>query len=402
VYNYKSIKEFLKKMRKTGNKVRVKDLLALAQKNDPFYLGSSHDLQVAKWIANIYKRMGSPKKCHIRRMHYWAAARENVKKPDGLPYKNTDRDWKYLMEASKKARYLGLIPMENVVDRRNPDPIIYAEHWKNRNPEKTLARIGAEAIADAMARSFNCFNPASVQAYHQEIWNEKSTVNDIVVPVCEHFGENYVYGLGEMSITAVKNLIHRVVSADKPVRIWYISDYDPAGENMPISVARKIEWFVRTHYPGLDIRLDRLVLTGEQCRKYELPRTPIKNTDLRKTGWEERHGEGATELDALEALHPGELARILTDAMTPYFDENAAQSVRDANERTQKAVKKAVMEHGDEVEMILRGLDPRFDNPQLLKAKLIPEANGWLYDSDRDYFEQLKHYKRAREPAAGG
>jgi hypothetical protein len=63
------------------------------------------------------------------------------------------------------------------------------------------------------------------------------------------------------------------------------------------------------------------VLTHEQCIRYRLPRTPIKESEGRARGFEARFGEGATELDALEALHRGELRRILVQEIGRYYDD---------------------------------------------------------------------------------
>ena len=136
-----------------------------------------------------------------------------------------------------------------------------------------------------------------------------------------------VTGLGELSFTHVERvLLHR-----KPTRILYISDHDPAGDHMPVSVARKIEYLLRRDGHDLDVRLDPLVLTREQVERYRLPRIPIKDSDKRKRNFEARHGdEGAVELDALEALHPGELARIVEAAIDRYR-EPTQQAARENN-----------------------------------------------------------------------
>jgi hypothetical protein len=60
-------------------------------------------------------------------------------------------------------------------------------------------------------------------------------------------------------------------------------------------------------------------LTREQAQQFNLPRIPIKESDLRRKGFEERNGEGAVELDALEALHPGELASLVPRAYSALF-----------------------------------------------------------------------------------
>src|SRR5262249_33114202 len=87
--------------------------------------------------------------------------------------------------------------------------------------------------------------------------------------------------------------------------------------------------------PDADIKLQTLALTREQAQHFQLPRVPIKDSDLRKAGFEERHGEGAVELDALEALHPGELGRLVRGALDPYLDETLAERLEATAEDAQ-------------------------------------------------------------------
>jgi len=89
-------------------------------------------------------------------------------------------------------------------------------------------------------------------------------------------------------------------------------------------VARQLEFWLQDYAPGADIKLTPLGLTRDQVIAYQLPRIPIKDRDARKAGFEERYGEGAVELDALEALYPGELARLVREAVEPYRDHDLA------------------------------------------------------------------------------
>jgi hypothetical protein len=91
------------------------------------------------------------------------------------------------------------------------------------------------------------------------------------------------------------------VRPGKPTRIFYSGDFDPAGDSMPVAVARQIEFWLQDYAPGADIKLTPLALTRDQVITYQLPRIPIKESDARKAGFEERYGAGAVELDALEA-----------------------------------------------------------------------------------------------------
>lgn len=99
---------------------------------------------------------------------------------------------------------------------------------------------------------------------------------------------------------------------------------------MPISAAVKIDFFAKQSIIDLDIRLEPVALTHEQCIQYQLPRTPIKATETRLAGFEARYGEGATELDALQALHPGALREILLNAIMRYYDVSLARNVADS------------------------------------------------------------------------
>jgi predicted nucleic acid-binding Zn ribbon protein len=154
-------------------------------------------------------------------------------------------------------------------------------------------------------------------------------MNDVLMPLGERYGVNVVTGVGELSLTRCVELVARAEQDDRPVRILYVSDFDPAGASMPVAVARKIEFELYRNASDLDVQVRPIVLTHDQCIEYRLPRTPIKETEYRAAAFEARFGEGATELDALEALHPGELERILTREINRYYDADLDGNIED-------------------------------------------------------------------------
>src|SRR5262249_51787751 len=87
--------------------------------------------------------------------------------------------------------------------------------------------------------------PAIAERYMLEIWVEKSTLNDVVVPLGLELHVNIVTGVGDMSSTKCDEFVERARRSGKPVRVLYVSDFDPQGENMPCGVARKIEFALR-------------------------------------------------------------------------------------------------------------------------------------------------------------
>lgn len=411
--------------------------LALAPTNDPFYVGAPGQLTKGKWFAQVYSAMDSPTNCHIRRVHYWLVTTKSLAKPNGGVYENTDNDWNLLLLSSKYARYLGLVPIENIIDRRNPDPQVNASAWKHVTPSKIKDTIDEQNIIDSIVSQFYCYNPCETQAYLLEIWCEKSTCNDVLVPLCKTYGMNLVTGLGELSINAIHQLAERIISTNKPVRIIYVSDFDPAGEGMPISVARKIEYFVRTYNLSQDIKLIPLLLTAEQCETYSLPRSPIKNPKnnhqsylARKRKFESRHGSGATELDAMEALYPGEMAKIIETAIEPYFDVFAWNEAIRKNREVQERVRAYLVgggkcpecegEGGGEVggdyyecgdcngtgetqgrigteilsDLLTSDLDTYF--PPKGELNSYPDNTPAIYDSSLDYISQIQLYRSHR------
>ena len=50
--------------------------------------------------------------------------------------------------------------------------------------------------------------------------------------------------------------------------------------------------------------------------------------------------------------------------------------------------------YGHAIQDALEGLEP--DLPPLPTPEANPDDEGWLFDSRRDYLEQLEHYKRRK------
>jgi len=450
--------------------LRVPDLLALAPKNDPFYAGAPAQQAKAVWFAELWTRFDYAT-AHLRRLHYRMVTpgqgEPTPRKHDSMPYENTEGCWDYLNDASKYARYLRLVSPDAIVDHRNPEPHIYMQ------PEELFREQGVwleeleewslPAIEHALASLINLSLPgieevtgydyhATDQPYHCELWIEKSTMDDVLMPICEELHVNLVTSVGFQSITGVLKLLRRVCGLarickdGKPARVFYISDFDPAGDGMPVAVARQIEFWIRDYAPDADIKLQPLALTRAQVVVYELPRIPIKDTDARKGRFEERYGEGAVELDALEALYPGELARLVREAIEPYRDRTLEERLVEAEEEAREQAKEAwearMAPYREELEAIRAAsgeIAARYDGQleelnETLQAELAPlrqrmnvvrqavqeardqfamelperpapetdliDEDEWLFSSDRTYLTQLARYKRRKHGEA--
>jgi len=422
-------------------------MYALTRANDPFVVGMPRRQQAAEWFARFWQEFATEQgsKLHIRRIHYrLISSTRPIQRPNGEPYENTETCWDVLCNAGRDARYLGLIPRGAIVDRRNPEPMIYTADDAPKDAVISGSAGWLEALSLDDLPEPKLWLPGGVvqppvtpQRYHVEIWCEKSTVNDVLMPLGQANGVNVVTGVGEMSLTRVEELmIERIRTADRPVRIIYVSDFDPAGIGMPVSVARKIEYDIRDEREAHDIQLRWVVLTHEQCVQYRLPRTPLKETERRAGKFEARFGEGATELDALEALHPGELRRILQREVDRYRDRGLARRIRNvtkqacddviaAQRRVRARHAEAIAQVEADHEALLTNIaelreriadlqsefedsaQPVFDAIEADLAAELPSADDYkwpepndgdedddpLYDSSRDYFDQLARYR---------
>lgn len=331
-------------------------LIALARQNDPFYLGELR-MRDAEWFAALYREYGFGRGVHIRRIHYrLVSQRGAVQLPGGGYYVNTRDCQDTLGEAACSARYAGLVDPKDFDDRRNPEPMLFLAE---RVDEPSVSIIGESiddfdmlysaglrvelprfVVPDSLPTPSLDISAPFQWPFHLEVWCEKSTVNDVLEPLGRQFGLNVQTGVGEISVTRCEQLVER--AGDRPVRILYISDFDPGGVSMPLAAGRKIEFFARDHKcktgVEFDIQLHPIVLTHDQCVEYALPRTPIKEKEIRAPRFEARFGEGATELDALEALYPGELRRILVCEIERFRDPDFADEWVGVRDDAQEAL----------------------------------------------------------------
>ncbi len=382
---------------KTGKKAA--DMLVLTQVNDPFYIGSKTQYAAAEWARKLYVIMNKPKKVHIRRLHYFALTQPQHIKPNGQVYQNTSADWKFLCDACKFARYLQILPYDIFVDR-----------W---SIPRTIAASGCNRLADGQVgfdspQQWDKLIDQTVEGLYQrqmslvlsklmpchiEIWVEKSTAADLIEPVSKKYNIHIVTTLGELSLTAVWQFIKRIRHCNKPVRIFYISDFDPAGETMPVSVARKIEFLARQYKLNrrVDIKLRPLILNRHQCKQFKLPGIPIPENASRKFKFTRYNGRITTELHALEVARPGYIRKVVKDELNKHIDGfeilTAAKEIREKIRPLLEDIRRIVL-RCCEFKTIIK----RFDKPPLIDWTAREWRGPWLLDTKRDYLSQLTAY----------
>src|SRR5262249_60631530 len=86
-----------------------------------------------------------------------------------------------------------------------------------------------------------------------EIWIEKTSMNDVLIPICRGYRADFVALAGEASFTYCVDLVNRTSRRNVPTIVLVISDFDPAGQSSPVAIARKAEF--RICNEGVDVDL---------------------------------------------------------------------------------------------------------------------------------------------------
>jgi hypothetical protein len=405
-------------------------------------------VRLAEWFAGLWQRGGSTG--HLRRLHYrMVTGAERAERHDGSPYENTKTCSSELDQAAKFARYLGLVDAEAITDRRNdpaivncppregePEPYVtLTEDWQRKLAIPELTLPGELRLPRPWAYGYD-YEHAD-QAALLEVWIEKSTMNDVLVPLCRNLGINLLVGKGHTSITRMIELLRRAEQAGRPAHILCICDFDPGGDSMPRSIARQAQFWRDRLGIDADLTVEHVALTRDQVSEFALPPIPIEDT-RRASSFKDKHEvDGQVELDALEALHPGELARIVRAAAAGWIDESLEAELSSAENDADRAadeqwddgdLQDELDEINDEITTILdryettvaqlnAELEPlrqraraladqveaRFDETEFdLPERPEPDEpdvdrDGFLYDSGRHWLTQREYWQRHRD-----
>lgn len=335
------------KAKSTGNRVTLKDLTVLASKNDPFRVDTAARHRDGRWLAESAQQLGlGERRIHLRGLHYMLIGHP---KHDGTPYTNTDKDWAWLQEdAAKAARWLGYIPFEQIIDQRNAAPVVRLFEELDLQPYLDVDfHVSVPTAEDLLPKPWTtAFRP--VQRYRIVFVGEKSSLDPVLSPIAERYEADLYLPTGEPSDTMLYRMARTSAEDKRPLVVLYFSDCDPAGWNMPISVARKLQAFRVIQFPDLDFEVHRVALTPSQVGEYGLPSTPLKDTELRADKWQAAMGVQQTEIDALAALRPDLLQQIAADAVRPFYDAGLKRRVEGADQDWTARAQQAIDEQIDD------------------------------------------------------
>jgi hypothetical protein len=389
-------------------------LTALSACNDP-YRQETRRVE-GEWFARWFNELCPARALHLRGFHYLLVTSSTVK-PNGDPYRNTDDDWEWLGGPSVAARWLGLLPFQRIVDQRNDAPIFAA---RDRSVPSSGLAGGSIYLPDPDDVKIGAFlrDYHGNQPFTLAVFGEKASLGPMLEPICDRFGADLFLPTGEISATQTFEMAMASTEDRRPLVLFTVSDCDPSGYQMPVSIARKLQALKDMGFPDLEFRVVPIALEPKQANELNLPTTPLKETERRRDKWREAHGREQTEIDAALALAPDWLRDTITAEMSRFYDSTLQQRVIDARRDWQREADLLIREVvGEELEEwrehVERIAQENEDHVQAINDRLVElsssielpdihtpvgepppaDGRGVLIDSRWSWFEQTRRLK---------
>jgi hypothetical protein len=313
-----------------GSRLSMNDLTVLSSQIDPFRLDTPANHKIGKWLSDTAATLGlGDRKIHNRGLHYMVLGQP---KPDGSMYVSDEASWTLLEKASSCARWLGYIPFDQIIDQRNSEPVVRIFQEPVPDPYINVGIDVEIPDADDIIPKLGVDDFTGVQPYKLVIVGEKSSLDDVLGPIANNFAADLYLMTGDISSTRTYQMAKIGAADGRPMRVLYFSDCDPSGWNMGIALARKLQAFKILHFPDLESEVHRAALTPDQAREFDLPGSPLKETEKRADAWTAAMGVEQTEIDALATLRPDLLRQVARDAIAPFYDFTLAQRVNEARQ----------------------------------------------------------------------
>ncbi len=325
------------------------DLTVLSPQIDPYRFDTPAGHRNGAWLAEQLDRaVGDTRRIHWRGLHYLIVAAADIRKPDGEIYRNTDEDWKWLSGAAgKAARWLGYIDFERIIDNRNSEPAI---HRKARVAPETWISVGLNVTVpdiEELDPHPEVIGFEGRQPYGLTIFGEKTSLEEVLLPLAERFEADLYLPAGEISDTLLFRMAKDGHEDERPMVVFVIADFDPAGHQMAVSIGRKLQALRDLRFHDLEFEVVPVALTVEQVRELRLPSTPLKKTEKRASKWRSEFGVEQTEIDALATLRQSDFEEIVVDAISPFHDFSLANRVAKARAEWMAAAERSLEEQTD-------------------------------------------------------
>ena len=266
-------------------------------------------INLANEIINSYDGL----KLTLRQLYYQFVIR------NAIP--NKENAYKGLGNLISDARLAGLLDWEAIEDRvRVP---------KIQNQFDDLKDLVEAALNSYRLPRWDG------QDWYVELWCEKDAVSNILEPMASKYHIVQMVNRGYSSQSAMHDTAERFLEQDKAKRkaLLYLGDHDASGEDMVRDIRERLAMF------GVDLSVNKVALTFEQVRRYNLIPNPAKLTDTRSKAYIQKFGNESWELDALP---PDVLHQLIERAILQVLDVKKMKEIITKEESDKEVLTKVV------------------------------------------------------------
>jgi hypothetical protein len=235
----------------------------------------------------LYEIVAEMRPMTVRQVFYQATVRNIVEKSEG-GYNKVQTDLVQMRRA-------GVLPYDWLADNTR---------WQ-RKP-RTFS--GIEEALNETARLYRKSLWSDADAY-VEVWLEKDALAGVVLPITAQYDVPLMVSRGYASLSFLHGAAEFIGELEVPTFVYHFGDFDPSGVN----AGEKIEQTLREMAPDAGIYFERVAVTPEQIRDWELPTRPTKASDTRSRNF----GDISVELDAIAPDQLRALVQVAIEAHLP-------------------------------------------------------------------------------------
>jgi hypothetical protein len=243
----------------------------------------------------------------VRQLYYQAEVH-------GLPgITKAEGDYNKIQQQVLKLRREGRLPYRHIADMTR---------WMR----KPSTFDGVEDMLWNAARTYRKALWADADAY-VEIWCEKDALAGVILPVTEEFDVPLMVTRGFTSETFAFSAIEAREGSKRDYYIYYLGDFDRAGEDAYQSLFDKLERFHKEFKCKFNMYFDQLAVTDEeQIEEMGLSTREPKRNSAADKNWPH---EFACELDAID---PDTLREMVRTAIEQHLPKHQFEILKKAEE----------------------------------------------------------------------
>jgi len=213
------------------------------------------------------------------------------------PVEKSDRGYRHVQDRCVKLRRAGRVPYNWFADlsRRGYFTNTFADASDFVNRMVGLYRSDLWRDADSRC----------------EVWAESRSIASVLLNDCNELAVDLYPCGGFSSLSFIHEAAESINHSgdDRPLQVFYIGDYDPAGVLIDVSLQRELREHLR---PDIELRFERIGINDEQVVAYDLPTKPRKEGDKRS-----QHIAYTVEAEAMPAKILRGILRNKVEALLP-------------------------------------------------------------------------------------